>query len=304
MSTLRATPAPTRMGAPDVLRGMGLGALGYTCFALQDANVKWLGALYAVPEILLVRSVVIIALALAIGRGRGAAALLRSPAKGSILLRAALMLVAWLCYYNAAPRLPLGQLTTLYFAAPIVAVVLSVPVLRERVGAARWLAVGTGFLGVLVTADPGAAVDLVPAGLALFAACCWGGSVVLVRLISRTDSTVNQMLVTNALFAAACAPMLFGHWHTPDAFSLALMVGLGCASGLGQFFLYEGFRYAPASVLAPIEYTGLVWAFALGYAIWGEVPGAHVFAGAGLIVASSLALVWVERRRAVRLRAV
>ena len=111
------------------------------------------------------------------------------------------------------------------------------------------------------------------------------------------------MLVTNALFALGCAPLLAGRWHGPDPFSLALMLGLGMASGLGQFFLYEGFRFAPASALAPIEYTGLVWAFALGYAIWGEVPGLHVFTGAALIVAGSVALVRVERRRAARSRA-
>lgn len=297
----RAEPTPAgRTGTPDVLKGVGLGALGYTCFALQDATVKWLAAHYAVPEILLLRSLVIVAVALAIGRGRDLGALRRSPSKGSIALRAALMLTAWLFYYNAATRLPLGQLTTLYFAAPIVAVLLSVPILRERVDAARWLAVLVGFAGVVVAADPAAALDLVPAGMALFAACCWGLSVVLARLIGRTETTANQMLVTNALFAVACALLLIGGWRTPDPFDFALMVGLGVAGGLGQFFLYEGFRFAPASVLAPIEYTGLVWAFLFGYAIWAEVPGLNVFAGAALIVGGSLGLVWIERRRAAR----
>lgn len=294
-----AAPAP-RAAPSALLRGVGLGALGYTCFALQDASVKWLGARYAVPEILLLRSLVIVAVALVIGRGRGAGALPRSPRKGIIALRAALMLTAWLFYYNAAARLPLGQLTTLYFAAPIVAVLLSGPVLRERVDPARWSAVLVGFAGVVLAARPAAALDLVPAGMALVAACCWGLSVVLVRLINRTETTANQMLATNVLFALACALLLVGRWRTPGPFDLALMLGIGVAGGLGQFFLYEGFRFAPASVLAPVEYTGLVWAFLLGDLIWAEVPGFNVFAGALLIVGGSLRLVWVERRRAVR----
>ncbi len=283
---------------PDVVRGIGLGALGYTCFSMQDATVKWLGARYSVPEILFVRSLVIVAVALLIGRGRGASDLLRSSRKATIALRAGLMLTAWLFYYNAAPLLPLGQLTTLYFAAPIVAVVLSVPILRERVDLPRVLAVLAGFAGVVLAAKPGASVDPVPAGMALVAACCWGLSVILARLISRTESTVNQMLVTNGLFVVACGLLLPGHLLLPGAFDLMLMLGIGLAGGLGQFFLFEGYRSAPASVLAPVEYTGLVWAFLFGYLVFAEVPGPNVFAGAVLIVGGSVGLLWVEGRRA------
>jgi drug/metabolite transporter (DMT)-like permease len=96
--------------------------------------------------------------------------------------------------------------------------------------------------------------------------------------------------------------MLIWSWKTPDLFSLALMIGIGIAGGLGQFVLYEGFRYAPASAVAPIEYTGLIWAFLYGYLIWADVPRVNVFAGAILIVCSSLSLIWSERRRARALR--
>jgi len=77
------------------------------------------------------------------------------------------------------------------------------------------------------------------------------------------------------------------------------MLGLGVIATIGQFILYEGFRHAPASALAPIEYTGLIWAFTYGYAIWSEVPTVNVFAGAALIVASSVVLILWERRREI-----
>lgn len=283
------------------MRGIGSVALGYGLFSIQDATVKWLVASYAVPQILFTRSLVIILFALCLGGRRDLVALRQSRSKLSLAVRAGLILVAWLSYYTAARSLGLAQLTTIYFASPIIVVFLSVVILKERVNAARWLAVLAGFGGVALASNPTGAVDLAPAGMALFAACCWGMSVILVRLISRSESTSLQMLVSNGFFAVACATTLFWTWRPPDLFSLALMLGLGVAGGLGQFFLWEGFRNAPASVVAPIEYTGLVWAFIYGYLIWADVPAPTVFAGAGCIVCSSLALVWFERRRAYRL---
>jgi len=86
-------------------------------------------------------------------------------------------------------------------------------------------------------------------------------------------------------------------WQAPDAFGWALMIGLGILSGAGQYLLFEGFRLAPASAIAPCEYTSLVWAFLLGLAIWGDVPASTIFAGAGLIALGSLVLVVSEHRR-------
>ena len=130
-----------------------------------------------------------------------------------------------------------------------------------------------GFCGVVLAADPHGGGRLGPILLALTAACCWGLSVVLVRLIARSETTANQMLVSNALFALACALLVVPMWRTPDPRALALMLGLGLVGGLGQFVLYEGFRYAPASAVASVEYTALIWAFLYGYLFWGDVPG-------------------------------
>lgn len=290
----------TTDSASGILTGIGLAAVGYGCFSVQDAIVKWLVASYSVPEILFARSLVIVLIALLIGGRRNIRLLAGSRNKLALMLRGVLILAAWLSYYSAARHLGLAQLTTLYFAAPIVAVVLSLLFLKETVDPARWLAVALGFGGVVLAANPGRALDPLPAGLALLAACCWGLSVVLVRLINRTETTANQMIVSNLLFAAACAILLFWTWRRPDLFSLGLMLGLGVAGGLGQYFVYEGFRYAPASAVAPVEYTGLVWAFIYGYVIWGDIPNANVFGGAAIIVASSLVLIGVERRRALR----
>ena len=283
----------------SVLTGIGLAACGYSLFSLQDAVVKWLVTGYPVFEILFLRSLVIVGLALAAGGGgRVLRGMAESRNKGPLVLRGGLILAAWLLFYSAAARMGLAEITTLYFAAPVIAVALSALVLKERVGRARWVAVGAGFAGVAVAAGPLGALQSGPALAALAAAACWGTSTILVRWIGRTDSTLVQMLSSNAIFVAGSLPPLFWLWRSPDLPSLGLMVGLGLIGGLGQYLLFEGFRYAPASALAPVEYTGLVWAGVYGYAIWADIPGRNTVAGAALIVAGSLGLVWSERRRA------
>jgi len=179
-------------------------------------------------------------------------------------------------------------------------VVLSILVLRERVTAARWIAVIAGFAGVVIVADPAERPDLVPTLLVLAAAFMWAWSVILVRVVSRKDSTLSVMAVSSLFFVIACGAMLPFVWRTPDLLGWGLIFGFSLASALGQYLVYEGFRYAPASALAPVEYTGLVWAFFYGYMVWADVPTAKVVLGAALIVASSLGLVWWERRAARR----
>lgn len=280
------------------LLGIALGSSGYACFALQDAMVKWLVADYGVAEILFFRSLVIAVIAGLLVRYRGHPSILKSRQRGMMVLRAALMLTAWLLFYNAARYMGLAELTTLYFSAPIMVMFLAILVLKERISAGRWLACVVGFLGVCVAANPTQSPSLLPAAMCILAGFCWAWSTIFVRLVSRTESSLNQMLATSLLFAIACAVSFLWQWATPDAAGWTLLLLLGLISALGQFLLYEGFRHASASVLAPVEYSGLIWAFFYGYAIWAEVPTLHVVAGALLIVASSLVLVFWERHGA------
>ncbi|WP_439617299.1 DMT family transporter [Shinella sp.] len=281
------------------LAGIALASAGYACFAMQDALMKWMVATYEVPQILFVRSLVIVLVSGVLIRVYRHSSILKSPYRGTVVLRAALMLVAWLLYYNAARYLGLAELTTLYFSAPIITVFLSILVLKEAVGAGRWIACVGGFVGVIIAANPSHSPNLIPAAMCLVAGFCWAWSTILIRLVSRSESTLTQMFATSLLFGIACAATFPWMWKTPDAEGWMLMFALGLVATLGQFLLYEGFRYAPASALAPVEYTGLIWAFVYGYAIWAEIPALNVFIGAFLIVAASMVLVIWERRVAL-----
>jgi len=278
---------------------MALGVLAYFLFALHDACIKTLVG-HGIPawEVLMFRSGIIVAFCAGFGGGPVLRRTVTTPIKGTLLFRAAITLVAWLCYYSSAKSLPLAQLLTLYFAAPIITVLLSVPLLRERVTGPRWASVACGFAGVVVACDPGGMALSLPTVLVLTAATFWGYAVILMRRTAMAESNLLLMLYTNGVFLVAtaigCATV---RWQTPTAWELALLLAIGCIGSLAQLALFEGMRHATASVMATVEYSALVWAFILGFVIWGDIPRTSVFAGAGLILAAGGLLVVTERRR-------
>lgn len=279
-----------------IMLGIGLSVLAYALFSVHDASIKWLVAGLPAWQILFCRSAAIVAGCLMVGRGRLLARALETPLKGTFALRGAIALVAWLCYFTAARATPLAQLVTLYFSAPILVTVMSAPLLGERVARSRWIAVGIGFAGVLVAVDPVGMRVSRNTVLVLIAASLWAYSIILMRKIARRESSLLQMLYANGFFLVGTGiACLFG-WRTPDALQIALLALVGVIGGVGQFLLYEGARHAPASLVATFEYSSLLWAFVLGYAIWGDIPRPAVFAGAFLILAAGLLLVGAERR--------
>lgn len=287
-----------------VSSGILLTFVAYFMFSLQDASVKWLVAALPVWQILFVRSVTIFSLCLAFG---GRPLLLnarRSPVLKPLFLRNLLLLAAWLSYYTAARDLGLAELTTLYYASPIVMTILSVPILGEKVPGYRWLAVATGFVGVVVAcgiAVKGIALSL-PVYLALQAAIFWAIATVLLRKTALQERTHVQMTISSGFFILFTALALPFVWQPISPSDLVLMAGTGVLAGIGQFALFEGMRRAPVSVLAPFEYSSLIWAFALGYLIWSDVPGSNVFVGAALIFSAGMIII-VRERLGPRLRA-
>lgn len=281
----------------NVQLGVFLAIAGYGIFSAQDAIVKWLVEGHTIWQLLFVRSLTVCLAILLFKRGSAVAGVIRSPNKKSLAVRAGLILIAWLCYYTAAKDLTLPDLVTLYYAAPIFIMVMSIFILREQVTWARWLSVIVGFIGVVVAANPGGRPDLWPAFLVLLAAIFWSASAILMRKSMRDDSSLIQMLFSNGLFVIVCGATLPWTWDATDWFSFALMIGLGFSSGTGQFLLFESFRRAPASVVAPAEYTALVWAVILGYIVFQDLPTWSGVIGAVLIVMASGIVLVAERRK-------
>lgn len=285
--------------------GMAMGVAAYALFSLQDGAIKWLvsglgGIAIPVWQVLFARSAFIVAVTLAIGRTPMLERAVKTPFKLKLILRATITLVAWLCYYSAARSLPLAQLLTLYFAAPVITTLLAVPLLGERVPPWRWASVAVGFAGVVVACDPGGLAFSIATLLVLVAAAFWGFAIILMRQIARRETSVLQMFYTNGLFLIATGIACAIQWQPPRLPQLSLMVAICICGGTGQFLLFEGARRAPASVMAVVEYTALIWAFILGFLVFGDIPRTPVFAGAGLILLAGITLVASERRRAMR----
>lgn len=280
-----------------VLAGILLTSLAYLLFSLQDASIKLLVTAATVWQILFIRSATILVGCLAAGGGQLVIDSARSPILKSMLLRSFLILAAWLCYYTAAKDLQLAELTTIYFAAPIIVTALSIVILKEKVPLLRWVAVLMGFGGVFVACDPASLGFSLPVMLVLAAAGFWGLSIVLLSKVATQERTTVQLVLNNAFFLVIAGIPLLWSWQTPSWQEFALMIAVGVLGGLGQYFLFEGMKRAPISIIAPFEYTALLWAFALGFLIWGDVPRDAVFVGAAIIVLAGLVVVASERFR-------
>lgn len=289
-----------RFGRHGVLWGILSVSAAFAIFTLHDAGIKWLVAGYAPLQVLFIRSCVIMLICTAIGRERLVLQSVRSPIRNALLLRSLGLLGAWLAFYTAAKSLQLAELTTIYFASPLMVAALAVPILKERIGPARWLSIVVGFVGVLIACKPDVRAPAAAIGLALLAAALWAGSMILIRQIALKESTLVQMMTSSFCFVVLTGPAMLWFWKTPETTQFILMASIGTLGAVAQFLLIEGIKRAPASVVSPLEFTALVWSFVLGYAIWGDVPEINVFAGAGLILASGALIVVGEWRNVKR----
>ncbi len=282
--------------ADRTLAGIGLGVAAYLFFSTHDAANKYLAAALPVWQILFFRSLTIVAGCLAFGRRALVLRVVRTPLKRAMMGRAALTLTAWLLYYTASRDMPLAQLMTLYFSSPIMVTLLAIPFLGERVTGPRWIALGLGFAGVCLASDPLGLSVSVATAMVLAAAALWAVAIILMRQIAQREASMVQMFYQNACFLAVTAIASWLLWVPPTPFQLSLLVAVGVLGGAGQYLLFEGVRLAPASVMGTVEYTGLLWAFSFGYLIWADMPSAPTWAGAGLIAAAGLFLVFMEHR--------
>ena len=196
--------------------------------------------------------------------------------------------------------LPLAEATTIGFTVPIFATILSALVLKEVTGIHRWGAVVLGFCGVLVMVRPDAG-HFPPLGVAIAIAAAIMVAVVsiLLRQIGRTDGTATTVFWFTLLSLPPLGIGLyfFGQNHDPVTWGLLAIIGL--AGGAGQLFLTASLRWAPVSVVLPMDYSSLIWATLLGWLIWDYWPGGSTWAGAVLIVGSGLYIAWRERVRGI-----
>jgi drug/metabolite transporter (DMT)-like permease len=292
--------------------GIALKIASALAFTVMAALIKHVGDRYPVGQVVFFRSAFALIPLLAWLATRGEIlSSVRTRNLGGHARRSLAGSFGMFCNFTALSLLPLPDATAIGYAGPFFATLLGALVLKEHVRPYRWLAVGIGFLGVLVMMVPHLRHGVLANGLtggaalgaivALTSAAFSGVASVEVRRLSHTEPTgaiVFYFCTISASFGLMT--ILFG-WVWPTPADAAALIGAGIVGGIGQILFSASFRHADVSVLAPFDYMSLLWALAIGFAIFGEWPAVEVLLGAGVVVGSGIFLVMRERR-AIRQR--
>ncbi|MFN7182571.1 MAG: DMT family transporter [Thermomonas haemolytica] len=289
-------PTPVPAAVPRARPAILLMLAAVAAFALMDAGLKTLSAHYPPLEVAALRSLSSLPWLLVWGLASGGLRALRPVRWPLHLLRGALGVLMMASFVYALRRLPLSTAYAIFFVAPLLITALSVPLLGERVGPRRWMAIVIGLLGVLVVLRPSGAGMFSLAGLAvLVAASGYALSAISVRVLARTNSTQAITFWVLLLMAAGAGALALPDWVALRGEHLAIVIAIGIAGALGQYAITEAFRLGEASLIAPLEYTALAWGTLLDLLLWGVLPDAATWAGAAIIVASGLYLLRRER---------
>lgn len=285
--------------ARDHRRGLLAMLLAVAVLCLMDACMKQLARSYPPMQVAALRGLVGLPLVLAWAAATtGLRPLLRVhwPLH---LLRGVLGVLFLSCFVAGLRDLPLSTAYAITFVGPLLVTAMAVPLLREHVGPRRWTAIVVGIVGVLVVLRPGGQGVLTSAGLlVLFATVCYAGSVVTVRMLAQRDSAQALVFWFLAMVAVGAGLLAWPSWVPLRAEDGWWLAGIAVFGTLGQVALTHAFRLGEASLIAPLEYTALVWVVLLDLVLWQVLPDAMTWVGAAIIVASGLYL--MRRERVVR----
>ena len=297
--------------------------LAMAAISINDMLVKQLSGGYPLHEIVLIRSAIGIVFSLMLVQMEGGWGILRTRTPGLHALRGFVIVISNLSYFAALAVLPLADATALFFVAPLLITLFSIPFLGETVGPMRLGAVVIGFFGVVLMMQPWASEA--PGGvsrwilaLPVFSAATYALNQVLTRKLGVTSKASAMSVYIQGMFI--CVSLLVwlfagdGHyaaetenaslifllreWVVPRGLDLWFFIGLGVNSAVIGYTLSQAYRMANAATVAPFEYAGLPMAIFWGWLIWDQLPGPWVFAGIVLIVGSGLFVFLRERAKA------
>jgi drug/metabolite transporter (DMT)-like permease len=298
------TPFMTRPAHPHTdethrIRAIGLMALATLCFAGLDATGKYLIAKEGVPvvEVSWLRFVGHVVFSAVVLWPLALTPSLRSAKPIVQIVRSGLMVVTTGFNFLALRYLQLDQTVTIFFLTPLLVAALAGPLLGEWVGWHRMLAIVAGFLGVLLVMHPGIGTVHWAMLVALIATVGYALYNIATRYLAAFDpAAVTQTYTPLAGCILLAAPAL-ASWQPPaNGFQLLLLASLGFWGGLGHWFLILAHRGAPAPVLAPFIYLGLIWMSSLGFLVFGDVPTLWTLSGAAVVIVSGLYLLARERK--------
>ena len=277
--------------ARNRLIGIGLVSLTYVLFALLDGSAKWLVGSLPVVVVVWLRFVTHALIAGAILLPARGLAVLSTRHLSWHLLRALMFVAMTGLNFWALQYLQLAVTSSIFFAVPIVIALLAAPLLGEKLDGRRWAAILLGFAGVLVIVRPGSE-DFHPAMIAaVINAVLYALFNLMTRRLAAYDSPETIQFLPAIGAAIGLAPFGVAAWQAPaSGLEWTVACLLGAFGGLGHYLLALAHRYAPATVIAPFLYQQVVYMTIFGYIVFGDVPAAPVWLGAGIVIASGLYL--------------
>lgn len=289
---------------------------GIFSFSTQDVIIKHLSGDYAIHQIVLFRCIVSLPVLVVLALYQGGAKGLLGQRLGLLTVRSVLLYTAYTCYYLAIAAVAIADALAIAFVAPLIVTALSKPLLGLNVGLKRWLAILAGFLGTLVMLRPGFGVFEPAALFALGSAFCYANSSIQTRMLGPTESSAVMSLHTIVIYillsgltgflmgdghlAASTHPslaFLLRAWMWPTGLDLALMLTTGIVATIGMLCLAQAYRLGDPPIVAPFEYTGMIWALMSGYVFWQRVPDAISMLGMAIIIAAGLYIASLEGLR-------
>lgn len=297
--------------------GIGYLIAGVTVFSAQDLIIKLLSGSYPLYQAMVIRSLTALPILTWLVWQSGGLGQVLAPGWRSMVGRGLVMFCAYSSYYMALAALPLATTAALYFTAPLFITVLSVVMLGEHVGPRRWAAVMVGFLGVLVMLRPGSDLFDWAALLAVMAGLTYALSMVMARHLGDRHGAAPLAFWSNLVFLLGALVMaaVFGGgawadtshpslgfltrgWVTPGLRDLALMMATGLIAAAGLTLLTQAYRIARVNVVAPFEYTAMVWSVLLGWLALGDLPDATGWTGIAMIIGAGLYVLYREGTQA------
>jgi drug/metabolite transporter (DMT)-like permease len=295
----------------NIGKGIALKLVSAVLFAVMSALIRYLGARYPIGEVVFYRSAFVILPVVIVYAWRGElAATVRTERPLGQASRGALSIVGMFCNFGALARLPLIEANAISFTSPLISVALAALVLKERVRIYRWSAVTIGFIGVLVVLAPhfsgdelalamASATSVAGVIYALAGSVTNAGTMIQTRHLTKSETTSSIVFYFSLICAlAGLVTWPFG-WLTPSGIEFAALAAVGFLGGAGHILLTESYRYASASMVAPFDYTSMIWALVLGYAFFGETPTVMIVLGSAIIAAAGLFVIWREHQLAL-----
>ena len=278
------------------VRGLGFAFASFALFATHDVGIKALGMTYSVFQIIFFAMLfAFVPMAVMMLADRQVDNF-RPRHPWLILLRAVMSLVAMSSAFYAFTVLPLAEVYALLFATPLLITAFSSLMLGETVRLQRWAAVVVGLVGVMVVLRPGMTQLTLGHAAALTAAFGSAFASIIVRRIGGEERTAVMILypmLSSILVMGMILPFVYVPMQLGD---MGMVAGVGLLSVFAQLCIITAYRAAPAAVVAPVQYSQILWATAFGALFFDEFPDRMVALGAAIIIASGIFVVWRESR--------